>query len=804
MMEKIFNATLAAVALWSSSGVCAQLPKIDPGENPLIAMYVVNGKPEKAFLADNLSRIKKGGITQFLIYPRSGCEYEYMKEEWLDLVSFLVDQACRQKFTSVWLYDEFNWPSGTANKQTMKINPDYALAQMSVVANADGGYSFKIVRNPQMPDLLNDAPVDCFINLTHEKYYALLKEHFGKMVKGIFTDEPSVGYFVKDEAYLRTIPYYEGLEADYKALTGTDLKEDIICGIRTGTYPYQGPLSKLIGMRFKSCFTKKISDWCLDHGIYATGHMLSEHVMKEASKSNGYILDSLSGLSFPGIDEIRTHETMLGFEWLTFGTGAYAVKRNGNGGMAELFALGPSDMPIAQIRRQIWMSAAFGINRYLLAITQTDLRVKISKDPHHKDSFTGWLNSISPSQPWFAEFAAFAPEAKKAARFAGKEPDILVSVVYPYELADINDVLIMLNKEQLSWKLIKPGEKAGTKFVLRFENALPSGSQRSFAQQIDAFSRAAAQRPMVLENGKKADDVFVRPYKDGSIVIVNFSDCKRTLELSRGGTLKAFTIYPKGVVALEGEQEPELEGAPISGFQQPKWRVDISDNNILRPNFKDSNTYKFKLESPMKIDVVVRDFDGTGKIFIDGKKLECSHKYAGPIDGFKPLYKQASLELKEGVHTVKVGGDTQDYAYLPAVLLSGKFSNKGGVLSEYAGDGRGLDGYVGRIIQSADVSIPANARRVDFDTQMLVSKLFINGRDLGARLYPPFEWEIPADLRGKTVKMELVRYTSIGRAFGLVENMTKIPSGWSRRVFDRYFPRNDLELLPFAPVSFGE
>ena len=46
-MEKIFNATLAAVALWSSSGVCAQLPKIDPGENPLIAMYVVNGKPEK-------------------------------------------------------------------------------------------------------------------------------------------------------------------------------------------------------------------------------------------------------------------------------------------------------------------------------------------------------------------------------------------------------------------------------------------------------------------------------------------------------------------------------------------------------------------------------------------------------------------------------------------------------------------------------------------------------------------------------------------------------------------------------------
>lgn len=45
---------------------------------------------------------------------------------------------------------------------------------------------------PAAGDLLNPQAVDCFIRLTHERYYAHLHEYFGKTVVAMFTDEPSV------------------------------------------------------------------------------------------------------------------------------------------------------------------------------------------------------------------------------------------------------------------------------------------------------------------------------------------------------------------------------------------------------------------------------------------------------------------------------------------------------------------------------------------------------------------------------------------------------------------------------------
>lgn len=800
-MEFLKITAITAAAMLAASSATASLPKLDENENPLVAMFVVNGKPEKSFIAKNLAEVRKAGITQFLIYPRSGCEYEYMTDEWFDFVKFLVNQAKEKNFSSVWLYDEFNWPSGTANKQTMKINPDFALTQMSVAAKPDGGYGFEIVKNPQMPDLLNDAPVDCFINLTHENYYKLLKDDFGGLIKGIFTDEPSIGYFVKDKKYLRTISYYDGLEADYRKLTGGDLRADIIAGIRTNSEPYRAPLSKILGERFAKCYTGKIADWCKKHGILATGHLLSEHISSESSKSSGYILSALSALTFPAIDEIRTHENFLNFEWLTFGSGEYAISKNGRGGMAEFFALGPCDMPLSRARRQIWLASAFGVNRYLLAITQTDLRVKISKDPHHEDAFTGWISSFSASQPWFEVFSAFEADAKKAARFAAKERENLVSVVYPYGVSDINDILILLNKAQLSWKLISPEDKPDTKFVLKSENGLPVGF-RSFAQAVAAFAKQSPDRPTVTEqNGVLADEIFVRPYKDGSLIIVNFTDNKRNLILTKNGKKYPFTIFEKGVVALEKDEVPQLFNQPQPA-PQPNWRVEISEKNTIRPTFKNSNSFAFRLEKPMTITAVVRNYGDAPELELDGSPLVCNAPYDGAILGLSTLYKQADVNLSAGKHVLKLKNNAVDYAYLPSVLLAGNFSESNGVLRPYARDGKGLSGYVGKIAQSAEVKIPQNATSISFDTDHLACELFIDGKSFGAKLFAPFTWEIPQELRGKTAKVKLVRYTSIGRLFGKKANITQKPKGWSRRTFDEFFPQNDRGVIPFAPLSF--
>lgn len=77
-----------------------------------------------------------------------------------------------------------------------------------------------------------------------------------------------------------------------------------------------------------------------------TGHLMDEYFSSRALRQNGHPLKVLQEFSLPGIDDIFTPDDLKGVEWLTYGTGMYAIEKRGNkGGAAELFAIGPTDMP---------------------------------------------------------------------------------------------------------------------------------------------------------------------------------------------------------------------------------------------------------------------------------------------------------------------------------------------------------------------------------------------------------------------------------------------------------------------------
>lgn len=131
-------------------------------------MGAVVGKPDAQTIKKALKGFKDAGITQYLIYPRSGCELEYMSDEWLDTCEKICAIAKELGYTSIWLYDEFNWPSGTANKTVMKQNPDFVFRHLNTAKNKDGNFEIAMRENPEMSNLLEPEAVDCFISLTHE------------------------------------------------------------------------------------------------------------------------------------------------------------------------------------------------------------------------------------------------------------------------------------------------------------------------------------------------------------------------------------------------------------------------------------------------------------------------------------------------------------------------------------------------------------------------------------------------------------------------------------------------------------
>ncbi len=807
-----FIFVLIASLMCACSDSSKKLPELSKDENPLILMFAIAGKPDNDFLKNRLEGFKNAGITQFLIYPRSGCQFNYMKDDWLSAVKFMIDEAKRLNFSSVWLYDEFNWPSGTANKQVMKINPEYGLHHLSAVKQADGSIGFEIVVKDDVADLLNDAPVDLFISMTHEKYYELFKEDFGGIIKGIFTDEPGVGYFSKDKKYIRSIPYYKGLEEDYKKATSRDLRADMLAAIKTNTDIYHAPVAKLVGARMKKHYTKKISDWAKSHGILATGHLLFEDTPRRSMLSCGHILDVLDGLSFPAIDEIYTHKDVRSFEWLTFGSAMYAIEKNGRGGLAELFALGPCDTLLSTYRRQIWLASAFGVNRYLLAISQTDLRQK-GTDDIYAGGMSSWLSSFSTSQPWFEKISVLAEDAKNAARFSEKEKSPLVSVVYPYEVVDMNLLLVALVEKQISWKLVKENEQVKTKYRLHLsKNGIEckNATGKTLQDIIDCIDKQECNRALIAEKSDLlAKDIFIQHYKDGSFLAVNFTDKKRELVLQRNGKKIDIVMQPMGILALEKDENPKQVSNKIISASQPQWDIEINRPNTLRPSFVKSDTFEFSTTENMKLSFAIRNHGRAVELSLDGKKLNGSKLCEVLPDGFKNLYRQVDVNISAGKHSLKLENNAIDGAYSPIVCITGCFSENQNILSRYKNNGYGLNGYVGKIKQTTNITIPPNATSIEFNTQGMVSELFIDGKSYGTKMWYPFRWDIPKNINGKNVEVKLVRFTSMARCFGKrVEDYIKgdISSlNWAYDMAKNFFPKqNKIPLSPYAEMVFFE
>ena len=107
-------------------------------KNPLIPMSAVTGRPTKDFIKWFMGEFRRVGITQFLVYPRAGCEVPYLSEEWFTTVGWILKTAEKLDFEAVWLYDEFNWPSGQCGGRVMAEKPEYGSQFLTAEKLADG------------------------------------------------------------------------------------------------------------------------------------------------------------------------------------------------------------------------------------------------------------------------------------------------------------------------------------------------------------------------------------------------------------------------------------------------------------------------------------------------------------------------------------------------------------------------------------------------------------------------------------------------------------------------------------------
>jgi len=96
-----------------------------PREYGILPFWFLNGELEPEEMRWQLRELREKGMPGIILHGRFGLELPYLGQEYLDRIQLAVEEGERVGLTT-WVYDEMNWPSGTANLQVVTERPDLA------------------------------------------------------------------------------------------------------------------------------------------------------------------------------------------------------------------------------------------------------------------------------------------------------------------------------------------------------------------------------------------------------------------------------------------------------------------------------------------------------------------------------------------------------------------------------------------------------------------------------------------------------------------------------------------------------
>ena len=308
----------------------------------LIPWWCWTGKMKKSEMLRQMKAMKEQGIDEFFILPFYALEYpRFLEKSWFDYIDFTL-QSCKKLNMKLWIYDDLNWPSGTAGGKLLKEHPEYRTRYLRkhqetiesgkffYFRNGGDPLAFFIRKkgtdcwqkteldsshywqnqtdkevevicfyiqffnnillsssgaegiNPQrgLFDALNPDAVKCWIGYIYEQYYQLFGDDFGNTIRGFFFDEPYAGIFSGAEREL-PLPWTPGLEKMFYEKYGYDLIENLPLIFESETEnkeKVRNDYWEIITFLMENSFGKILGEWCEKHGVISTGHAIADEI----------------------------------------------------------------------------------------------------------------------------------------------------------------------------------------------------------------------------------------------------------------------------------------------------------------------------------------------------------------------------------------------------------------------------------------------------------------------------------------------------------------------------------------------
>ena len=270
-------------------------------KNGTCPFWLWNGKMNKAELSRQVKLAKEGGVAGLTLHARVGNEIPYLSDEWMELTRFVCEEAQRAGL-KIWLYDEQGFPSGDAGGMIPALGENFqqkTLLFIEVSAKKAREFNdvirvfskkdpaqmvdpaqlpddekvicFRRIVFPNHPDLLYPETGKEFIKITHEKYYAALRDFFEQgVITAVFTDD---NHYLFPPGPL--LAYMDDLEESFSAAYGYSILDNLSAMVENipGAEKVRLDYHAHMATAFNERFMKVMHEWCADHNVALLGHL---------------------------------------------------------------------------------------------------------------------------------------------------------------------------------------------------------------------------------------------------------------------------------------------------------------------------------------------------------------------------------------------------------------------------------------------------------------------------------------------------------------------------------------------------
>ncbi|HEV2825175.1 MAG TPA: glycosyl hydrolase, partial [Actinomycetota bacterium] len=331
----------------------------------ILPFWFLNGELDPEEMRFQLRELRDKGMHGVVFHGRYGLELPYLSDAYLDRICLGVEEANRLGLAA-WIYDEMNWPSGTADKRVLKARPDLAQRYLECVSftitgpwfmcltgedsryldfqrstpvaafaiGSDGrvvdltpNLSFSKVVPWEVPpgtwrlcylvekraeyyiDALDPEATAEFLRLGYAPYVDALGTNGngrGRSLVGFYSDEPAMHYFLT-AGDNPIVPWTRNMFRRFAERNGYDLRSrliDLFFDVRPDAARTRHDFYSTTTELYSQAYYRQIRDWCRERGVLFTAHLLYEEWLRAMVRVEGNLFRHYEQMDVTAVDHL--------------------------------------------------------------------------------------------------------------------------------------------------------------------------------------------------------------------------------------------------------------------------------------------------------------------------------------------------------------------------------------------------------------------------------------------------------------------------------------------------------------------